>query len=84
MKRQQIDALFVYREHETSGLATFHIDALFSNFRPGTTIIFTWGGELVQLVRFSLDIMDHLGGTKMECSYGSPRRIFAFVAAFPR
>lgn len=63
MDDQQVDALFVYGEHEDSGAAPFAFDVWFSNSRPGTTIIFPRTGEPIQLMGYPPGAMDHLAAT---------------------
>lgn len=60
MQDQQLDALFVYGEHEDSGAAPFNFDVWFTNSRPGTTVLFPRRGEPIHLLPFPPGAMDYL------------------------
>lgn len=64
MRREGLDALLVFGEHEDSGSASFKYDTWFTNGRAGSSVIFPRTGEPVQLLPAPMLVMDHLESSR--------------------
>lgn len=64
MKRNGLDALLVFGEHEDAGPAAFAYDTWFTNSRAGTTVVFPRDNEPVSLFPMEMFATDHLEGAR--------------------
>jgi len=60
MERKGFNALLIYGEHEDAGPGQFTYDNWFTNFRPGTTVLFPKDGEPIMLVPMPMFVLDHM------------------------
>ncbi|MEU1982225.1 M24 family metallopeptidase [Nocardia sp. NPDC019395] len=64
MRREGLDALLVFGEHEDAGPAPFAYDTWFTNGRAGTTVLFHRDADPVVLFPMEMFTKDHLESTR--------------------
>lgn len=64
MKREGLDALLVFGEHEDAGPAPVAYDTWLTNGRPGATVVVPREGQPVALLPMAMFTMDHLESTR--------------------
>ncbi|OBB96534.1 M24 family metallopeptidase [Mycobacterium sp. 852002-40037_SCH5390672] len=78
MRREGLDALLVFGEHEDAGPAPFAFDTWFTNARPGTTVVFPGDGEPLSLLPMEMFWRDYLEcGRRGNALWISPKNIRA-------
>lgn len=64
MKREGLDAMLIFGEHEDAGPAPFAYDTWITNGRAGTTVIFPREGDPIALLPMEMFTKDHLESTR--------------------
>ena len=60
MKKEGLDAIVIFGEHEDAGAAPYTIDNWFTNDRPGVMIVFPRNGDPIVLMPLHIFVLEHM------------------------